>query len=80
MSKETMNLAIHRMKDAIRLLSSICNAQNKKWHMFECYYRTDETGEVLIDDIILKEADKTCRRRLPRITVEGKLIDLQGGK
>ena len=63
--EETLKLNILRTKKAIKQLAESCNLSKNKWYKCECYFQVNE-NDVFVDNLIFKDADKVCRRKMPR--------------
>lgn len=71
MSKEqVIKLNIVRLKLAVKNLAQSMQVLPGKWQKLECYFKVEDLESVTIDDIILKDSDKMCRRSKPRLEVK----------
>lgn len=78
-SEQIIKLSIHRLMNALSLLAEGCKVEADKWNRCEVYFKLNDGG-VAVDSIALKDVDKVCRRKYPRIQVEGKEITFNNKK
>jgi len=66
---QVVKLSVLRVKNAIRNLAESLHLTTDTWQKIECYFKVEDKS-IQVDNFIIKDADKVCRRKKPRLELK----------
>jgi hypothetical protein len=77
---QVIKLAIHRIQDGLALLADACKMEDGSSNEVSCFFKISEERVMHFDNIVMRKTEKLCRRKSPRLEVNGLTIDTREKK
>jgi hypothetical protein len=70
-NEQVITLAIHKIREGLTLLADACHIEENVGSEVSCFFKRNGDG-MNFDSIVIRQTDKLCRRKLPRLEINGK--------